>query len=37
MWQYTDEGRINGIDEDFDLNYAYKDYAGTIDKFGLNK
>ena len=37
MWQYTDEGRINGIDEDVDLNYAYKDYAGTIDKFGLNK
>ena len=37
MWQYSDDGRINGIDEDVDLNYAYKDYAGTIDKFGLNK
>ena len=37
MWQYSDEGRIDGIDEDVDLNYAYKDYAAIIDKFGLNK
>ncbi len=37
MWQYSDEGKVNGIDEDVDLNYAYKDYAAIIDKFGLNK
>lgn len=37
MWQYSDEGSVNGISEDVDLNYAYKDYAAIIDKFGLNK
>ncbi len=37
MWQYSDEGKISGISEDVDLNYAYKDYAAIIDKFGLNK
>lgn len=37
MWQYSDEGRLNGISEDVDLNYAYKDYAAIIDKYGLNK
>ncbi|MBQ5317632.1 MAG: Ig-like domain-containing protein [Oscillospiraceae bacterium] len=37
MWQYTDKGSVNGITEDVDLDYAYKDYAAIIDKFGLNK
>ncbi len=37
MWQYSDEGRVNGISEYVDLNYAYKDYASIIDKYGLNK
>lgn len=37
MWQYSDEGSVNGISEDVDLNYAYKDYAAIIDKYGLNK
>ena len=38
MWQYTDEGEISGITENtVDLNYAYKDYAERIRRFGLNK
>lgn len=37
MWQYTDEGKISGITENtVDLNYAYKDYAERIRRFGLN-
>ncbi|MCM1524084.1 MAG: Ig-like domain-containing protein [Ruminococcus sp.] len=37
MWQYTETGRINGIEEYVDLNYAYKDYRATIEKYGLNR
>lgn len=37
MWQYTDEGSVSGIKGDVDLDYAYKDYADIIDRFGLNK
>lgn len=37
MWQYSETGRISGIDEYVDLNYAYKDYRATIEKYGLNK
>ena len=37
MWQYSDEGSVKGIQEDVDLNYAYKNYAAVIDKYGLNK
>ncbi|MBQ8435823.1 MAG: hypothetical protein IJX24_07440, partial [Oscillospiraceae bacterium] len=37
MWQYTDDGEIPGIDEnEVDLNYAYKNYAERIRRFGLN-
>lgn len=37
MWQYSDNGSVKGIKEDVDLNYAYKNYAAVIDKYGLNK
>ncbi len=37
MWQYSETGRIAGIDEDVDLNFAYKDYRATIEKYGLNQ
>lgn len=38
MWQYTDKGKISGITENtVDLNYAYKDYAERIRRFGLNR
>ncbi len=37
MWQYTDEGSVAGIKGDVDLDYAYKDYADIIDRYGLNK
>lgn len=36
MWQYSETGRVDGIDEDVDLDYAYKDYKYTIRKYGLN-
>ncbi len=28
MWQYTDEGRVPGIEGDVDLNICFTDYAG---------
>ena len=37
MWQYTDEGSVSGIKGDVDLDYAYKDYADIINKYGLNR
>lgn len=37
MWQYTETGKIAGIDEYVDLNYCYKDYRGVIKKYGLNR
>ena len=36
MWQYSETGKIAGIEEYVDLNYAYKDYRGIIIKYGLN-
>lgn len=37
MWQYTETGKIAGIDEFVDLNYCYKDYRSIIKKYGLNR
>lgn len=40
MWQYTDKGKINGINNGtkfVDLNYCYKDYPKYIKKNHLNK
>lgn len=36
MWQYSEVGRISGIDEYVDLNYSFKNYRETIRKYGLN-
>lgn len=38
MWQYTDYGIIEGIDESikFDFNYVFRDYPALIKKFGYN-
>ena len=35
MWQYSETGRINGIPEDVDLNYCFKDYPYLINRYGL--
>ena len=36
MWQYSEEGKIDGFSGNFDLNYAYKDYKKIMEKWGLN-
>ena len=36
MWQYSEKGKIDGFDCDFDLNYAYKNYKELMVKWGLN-
>ena len=37
MWQYTNKGRVAGIDGPVDLSHAYKDYAAIIAKKGLDR
>ena len=37
IWQYTGSGRVPGISGDVDLDWAYKDYAGIIQRAGLGK
>lgn len=37
MWQYSAAGRVNGINGDVDLDYAFKDYPKKIKKNGLNR
>lgn len=37
MWQYTNHGVIEGIDDiEFDFNYVYRDYPSIIKRFGYN-
>ena len=36
MWQYSETGTMEGIPEDVDLDYSYRDYPTLIRKFGLN-
>lgn len=36
MWQYSATGKVNGIDGEVDLDYAYKDYQERIRQLGLN-
>ncbi len=37
MWQYTEEGIIDGfVNTLFDLNYSYKNYKEIMKKWGLN-
>ncbi len=35
MWQYTNAGRLEGIDGDVDISRAYKDYPTIIRRAGL--
>lgn len=36
MWQYTQNGKIDGVFGTFDFNYSYKDYREIMIKWGLN-
>ena len=36
MWQYRDDGRVDGIRGNVDMDIAYKDFARVISKEGLN-
>lgn len=36
MWQYSDKGRIDGINANVDLDYCYLDYPAEIKKAKLN-
>lgn len=36
MWQYSDNGFVEGIDGPVDLNYAYRDFPNEIKEKGLN-
>jgi lysozyme len=36
LWQYSWKGRVDGIQGDVDLDYAYKDYPALIRAAGLN-
>lgn len=35
MWQYSETGTIDGIPEDTDLDYSYKNYPELIARYGL--
>ena len=36
VWQYTSSGKVNGINGNVDMNFAYKDYINIMKKNGLN-
>ncbi|MDR1240640.1 MAG: LysM peptidoglycan-binding domain-containing protein [Oscillospiraceae bacterium] len=36
IWQYTDSGKIDGIEGNVDLNIAYKDYPSIMKERGIN-
>ena len=36
MWQYTQLGRIDGIEGYFDFNFCYRDYTNIMKKWSLN-
>lgn len=36
VWQYTDSGKIDGHDCNFDLNVSFKDYPSLIRTWGYN-
>lgn len=36
VWQYTETGRINGYNNNLDMNIAYSDYPTIIKNSGLN-
>ncbi|MBQ8177456.1 MAG: glycoside hydrolase family 25 protein [Oscillospiraceae bacterium] len=36
LWQYTDNGRVSGIETNVDMNISYRDYPAVIKRAGLN-
>lgn len=36
IWQYSHEGRVNGIEGDVDFNIAYRDFPDILRDYGLN-
>lgn len=36
LWQYSDSGRVDGIDTAVDMNISYRDYPSIIKNAGLN-
>ncbi|MBQ5318511.1 MAG: glycoside hydrolase family 25 protein [Oscillospiraceae bacterium] len=36
LWQYTDNGRVDGIETAVDMNISYRDYPSIIKRAGLN-
>ena len=36
LWQFTESGRVSGVDGNVDLNIAYKDYPTLIKEYGYN-
>ena len=36
LWQYTDSGRVDGIEAAVDMNISYRDYPSIIKRAGLN-
>jgi len=36
LWQYSDNGRVDGIDTAVDMNISYRDYPSIIKGAGLN-
>jgi lysozyme len=32
VWQYTSEGRVNGINGNVDMNWSYRDFAAEIER-----
>ena len=36
IWQYSSEGRVNGISDNVDMDYCYTDYPSIIKNGGYN-
>ena len=36
MWQFTEQGTIDGFSGYFDMNYVYRDYPAIMKQWGLN-
>ena len=36
IWQYSDEGRVNGVSGNVDMNYGYTDYPTIVKNGGYN-
>ncbi len=37
IWQYSHEGKVNGIEGNVDYNVAYRDFPDILRDYGLNK